>query len=71
MNTQDIIRLIISRILRGLGMGIASAGLLFCIWFFFFSIDESRYIWGISSFALIIPGYFIYRMAIIKIFDER
>jgi len=71
MNTQETLKLIASRILRGLGMGIASAGLLYCIWFFLFSIDESRYIWGIASCALIIAGYFIYRIAILKIFDER
>ena len=71
MNVHDSIRFIASRILRGLGMGIASAGLLFCIYFFSFSKDESRFIWGGASVALIIVGYFIYRIAILKIFDER
>lgn len=71
MNTQDTIRLIASRILRGLGMGIASAGLLFCVYFFSFSVDEFRFIWGGASCILIVLGYFIYRIAILKIFDER
>lgn len=71
MNTQDIIKLIASRILRGLGMGMASAGLLFCIYFFSFSKDESRFIWGAASGALIVLGYFIYRIAILMVFDER
>ncbi|OEI77036.1 hypothetical protein BFG58_00420 [Enterobacter sp. ku-bf2] len=71
MNTQDIIKLIASRILRGLGMGMASAGLLFCIYFFSFSKGESRFIWGVASGALIVLGYFIYRIAILKVFDER
>lgn len=52
-------------------MGIASAGLLSCIYFFSFSKDESRFIWGAASGALIALGYFIYRIAILMVFDER
>ncbi|WP_226571017.1 hypothetical protein [Mangrovibacter yixingensis] len=52
-------------------MGISSTGLLFFVWFFIFSVDESRLTWGVLSCLPIVAGYFIYRLAILKVFDER
>ncbi|MDP0388558.1 hypothetical protein, partial [Klebsiella pneumoniae] len=45
--------------------GIALAG-----WFFFFSVNEYKFLWGLLSVVGFLVGYLIYRFAYAYIYDE-
>lgn len=70
MNIKVIFFVILSRLIRGAGMGLGVSGVAFAIWFFFLSSSESRYIWGVVSIAEFFAGYLIYRFAYTYIWDE-
>ncbi|KQN58637.1 hypothetical protein [Erwinia sp. Leaf53] len=70
MNIKRITLIILSRLSRGIGMGLGASGIAFSLWFFFFSNSESKYLWGAFSIAEYLVGYFIYRFAYTYIYDE-
>jgi hypothetical protein len=70
MKIRLILLVILSRLIRGAGMGLGVSGIAFTIWFFFLSSAESRYIWGMFSIAEFFAGYLIYRFAYTYVYDE-
>lgn len=70
MNIKIILLVIISRLIRGAGIGLGSSGIVFTIWFFLLSSSESRYLWGMFSITGFFVGYFIYRFAYTYVYDE-
>jgi hypothetical protein len=60
----------ISRLLRGLGMGLFYTGAGFSIWFYFMSDLSSRYTWGAVSLFFLVMGYVIYWYALNRIFND-
>ncbi|WP_404684860.1 hypothetical protein [Raoultella terrigena] len=70
MKIKIIFLVILSRLIRGVGMGLGVSGIAFTIWFFFLSSSESRYIWGMFSIAEFFAGYLIYRFAYTYVYDE-
>ncbi|EOV3155003.1 MULTISPECIES: hypothetical protein [Enterobacter cloacae complex] len=70
MKIKVILLAILSRLIRGAGMGLGVSGIAFTIWFFFLSSSESRYIWGMFSIAEFFAGYLIYRFAYTYVYDE-
>jgi len=70
MKIKVILLAILSRLIRGAGMGLGVSGIAFTIWFFFLSSSESRYIWGMFSIAEFFAGYLIYRFAYAYVYDE-
>lgn len=62
--------IILSRIVRGAGMGLGSSGILFAVWFFFFSGNESKYLWGVFSIVIFFVGYLMYKFSYSYIYDE-
>ncbi|EME8860402.1 hypothetical protein WAA39_002971 [Enterobacter mori] len=70
MKIKVIFLVILSRLIRGAGMGLGVSGITFSIWFFFLSSGDSRYIWGAFSIAEFFVGYHIYRFAYRYIYDE-
>lgn len=70
MKIKMIFLVIISRLIRGAGMGLGVSGIVFTIWFFFLSSNESRYIWGMFSIVEFFAGYLIYRFAYTYVYDE-
>lgn len=70
MKIKVIFWVILSRLIRGAGMGLGVSGIAFTIWFFFLSSSESRYIWGMLSIAEFFAGYLIYRFAYTYVYDE-
>lgn len=70
MNIKVVFLAILSRLIRGAGMGLGVSGVVFTIWFFFLSSGESRYIWGMFSIAEFFAGYLIYRFACKYVYDE-
>jgi hypothetical protein len=61
---------ILSRLIRGAGLGLGVSGIAFTIWFFLLSSSESRYFWGMFSIAEFFVGYQIYRFAYTYVYDE-
>jgi len=51
-------------------MGLGTSGIAFIIWFFFFSINECKYFWGLLAVLEFFTGYLIYRLAYSYICDE-
>lgn len=70
MKLKVIFLVILSRLIRGAGMGLGVSGIAFTIWFFFFSSNDSRFIWGVFSIAEFFVGYLIYRFAYAYVYDE-
>lgn len=70
MKIQVVFLVILSRLIRGAGMGLGVSGIAFAIWFFFLSSGESRYLWGLFSIAEFFAGYLIYRFAYTYVYDE-
>ena len=62
--------LLISRIIRGIGMGFGVSGIAFAIWFFFISDAESKYLWGLFSIVVFFVGYLMYHFAYSYVYDE-
>lgn len=60
----------LSRLIRGIGVGLGVSGIAFAIWFFFLSSNESRYLWGVFAIAEFFVGYLIYRFAYTYVYDE-
>lgn len=70
MKIKVILLVILSRLIRGAGMGLGVSGIAFTIWFFFLSSSESRFIWGMFSITEFFAGYLIYRFAYTYVYDE-
>ncbi|NIY49907.1 hypothetical protein [Cedecea colo] len=70
MKIKVVFLVILSRLIRGAGMGLGVSGIAFTIWFFFLSSSESRYFWGMFSIAEFFAGYLIYRFAYTYVYDE-
>lgn len=70
MKIKKFLLIILSRTVRGAGMGFGVSGIAFAIWFFFFSRDEYKYLWGLLAIVIFFVGYLIYRFAYSYIYDE-
>jgi len=70
MKIKIFFLVIISRALRGTGMGFGVSGMVFSIWFFLFSDAEYKYLWSLFSIIIFCIGYLIYRLAYSYIYDE-
>ncbi|MGL6019185.1 MAG: hypothetical protein ACRC0C_11065 [Gibbsiella quercinecans] len=60
----------ISRIIQGIGIGICGLSVMSTAWFVFFSYSEYRYFLAVISLLGLIPGYYIFKFAVRKIYDE-
>jgi len=70
MKIKTLVLLLISRIIRGIGMGFGVSGMAFSIWFFFISDTEDKYLWGLFSIVIFIVGYLMCYFAYSYIYDE-
>ncbi|EON4226775.1 hypothetical protein HEC73_07200 [Escherichia coli] len=70
MKIKRTLLIMLSRFIRGAGMGLGASGIVFTVWFFFFSSSEFKYLWGGLSVALFFVGYLMYRFAYAYIYDE-
>lgn len=70
MKIKQILLIILSRSIRGAGMGLGASGILFSVWFFFLSSNESKYLWGAFSIAEFFVGYVMYRFAYSYVYYE-
>ncbi|MBP2196778.1 hypothetical protein HA50_04975 [Pantoea cypripedii] len=60
----------ISRIVQGIGIGVCGLALILMGWFIFFSYSEYRYYLAVISLIGLLPGYYIFKFAVRKIYDE-
>lgn len=44
-------------------MGLGTSGIALAGWFFFFSVNEYKFLWGLLSVVEFLVGYLIYRFA--------
>ena len=51
-------------------MGLGASGIALAGWFFFFSVNEYKCLWGLLSVMGFLVGYLIYRFAYAYIYDE-
>ena len=70
MNIRKWLLIIVSRLLRGAGMGLGATGLCLALWFFLFSSSESHIYFGFASLIIIILGYAIYAATPRYIYSE-
>ncbi|EFC4522361.1 MAG: hypothetical protein JJO35_00270 [Escherichia coli] len=70
MKIKRTLLIMLSRFIRGAGMGLGASGIVFTVWFFFLSSSEYKYLWGGLSVALFFVGYLMYRFAYAYIYDE-
>ncbi len=50
-------------------MGLGTSGIALAGWFFFFSVNEYKFLWGLLSVVEFLVGYLIYRFAYAYIYD--
>ncbi len=43
-------------------MGLGASGIALAGWFFFFSVNEYKFLWGLLSVVEFLVGYLIYRL---------
>ena len=70
MKIKRTLLIILSRVIRGAGMGLGTSGIALAGWFFFFSVNEYKFLWGLLSVVEFLVGYLIYRFAYSYIYDE-
>ncbi|EMH4161610.1 hypothetical protein RJ498_000825 [Pluralibacter gergoviae] len=70
MNIRKWLLIIVSRLLRGAGMGLGATGLCLAAWLLIFSSSESRAYYGFASLILIALGYAIYAATLRYIYNE-
>lgn len=70
MKLKRIILIIISRFICAVGMTMGSLGAVISIWYFFFSHNEERFLFGGLYLIGVCIGYFIYKIALRYIYDE-
>lgn len=61
---------VLSRLIQGLGIGVCGLSLIFMCWFVFFSDSEYRVSLAVMSLIGLVPGYYIFKFAVRKIYDE-
>ncbi|ELA2963487.1 TPA: hypothetical protein MAE71_000257 [Klebsiella variicola subsp. variicola] len=69
MKIKRTLLIILSRVIRGAGMGLGTSGIALAGWFFFFSVNEYKFLWGLLSVVEFLVGYLIYRFAYAYIYD--
>ncbi|WP_256852469.1 hypothetical protein [Pantoea sp. Fr+CA_20] len=60
----------ISRIVQGIGIGICGLSLIYAGWYLFFSHNVYKYYLTVASLAGLVIGYYIFKFAVRKIYDE-
>lgn len=45
MNIKRTLLILFSRVIRGAGMGLGASGIALAGWFFFFSVNEYKFLW--------------------------
>ncbi|AUX71276.1 hypothetical protein CPI84_01325 [Erwinia pyrifoliae] len=60
----------LSRIIQGVGIGVCGLSLIYMGWFLFFSCSEDKYYLAAVSIIGLVPGYYIFKFAVRKIYDE-
>lgn len=70
MTLKKFIVAFLSRFLQGLGMMMFMTGLLFFVWFCFFSNAESRILLTVLSILELSLGYLMYWFAIRRLHDD-
>ncbi|WP_067703053.1 hypothetical protein [Erwinia sp. ErVv1] len=60
----------LSRIIQGIGMGVCGLSLVCMGWFVFFSFSEYRYYLAALTVLGLVSGYYIFKFAVRKIYDE-
>lgn len=61
---------VLSRLIQGIGIGICGLSLIYMGWFVFFSYSPYRYyLAGFMVLGLIL-GYYVFKFAVRKIYDE-
>lgn len=71
MNIKRTLLILLSRVIRGAGMGLGASGIALAGWLvLFFSVNEYKFLWGLLSVVEFLVGYLIYRFAYAYIYDE-
>ncbi|ARJ41604.1 hypothetical protein B1H58_05965 [Pantoea alhagi] len=65
---KKLLLVISSRLVQGIG--ICGLALLYAGWFLFFSYSEYRYLFSVFSLLGLVMGYYIFKFAVRKIYDE-
>lgn len=60
----------LSRIIQGIGIGVCGLSLICMGWFLFFSYSEYKYYLAAFTLPGLILGYYIFKFAVRKIYDE-
>lgn len=68
MNIKRTLLILLSRVIRGAGMGLGASGIALAG--SFFSVNEYKFLWGLLSVVEFLVGYLIYRFAYAYIYDE-
>lgn len=70
MTLRKFIMIVISRLLRGIGIGISATGWCCAVWFLFVSSSEERIYFTGVGLVMILLGYVIYAIALRYIYSE-
>ena len=70
MNIKRTLLILLSRVIRGAGMGLGASGIALSGCFFYFSVCEYKYPWGYLLVTKLLVGYLIYRFSYAYIYDE-
>lgn len=70
MRLRQVILMVTSRLLRGLGMGVSASGLCCTAWFLFFSSSDVRFYYIGIGLVMMVAGYAVYTIALRYIYNE-
>ncbi|GLR09638.1 hypothetical protein [Mixta theicola] len=70
MNIKKTSLIIASRILQGLGMGVSVSSAALAIGLLYFMNESIKYIWAGCCILGMVGGYYIYKFAVLKIYDD-
>ncbi|MBW5827612.1 hypothetical protein H0I68_21550 [Yersinia kristensenii] len=70
MNLKKIALVTLSMAVRWLGLGLGSTGIGWGVWFFIFSDDNYRILWGLYCLLQSYIGFLVFRFGLNKITNE-
>ncbi len=70
MNLKKIVLVTLSMAVRWLGLGLGSTGIGWGVWFFIFSADNYRILWGLYCLLQSYIGFLVFRLGLNNITNE-
>lgn len=67
---KNLILIILSRLVQGLGIGLGTLSILWAGWFLIYSENIYRYLWAASMLIVLAIGILIFKFAKDKIHDD-